>query len=143
MICRESSSIAFTPFDGSMPACAALPIALTVKRPTPLRTVFKVPPGSEGSRTRTALHWRASDSISVRDELLPTSSSLVRSTVTFRVSLPRSRRPCIYPHQENSSLHVEYAGPHRFSRVDPKRPLFNFSRMPDCVGVTEEENPFV
>ena len=70
------------PFSGSMPACAARPIALIVNRPTPFRDVFNAPPGSDGSSTRTALHWPASDSIKARDELLPTSSSLVSSTVT-------------------------------------------------------------
>ncbi len=90
MIWREISSIALIPFSGSIPACAAFPIAFSVNRPMPFRAVFKTPLGSEGSSTSTAVHWLASASIRARDELLPTSSSLVRRTVTGRLKLPRT-----------------------------------------------------
>jgi hypothetical protein len=45
-----------------------------------------------------------------------------------------------HPHQENPGFHVEYAGPHRLSGIDPKRPLLNLARRPHCVGVAEEKN---
>ena len=109
-----------------MPACAARPIAFTVKRPTPLRAVFNAPPGSEGSRTRTARHCAASVSIKARDELLPTSSSLVKEDGHRLSSSDDAHR---HPHQKNSGLHVENARARRPSVIDLERPLRE-SRLP-------------
>ena len=81
--------MALTPFSGSIPACAALPIAFSANLPIPLRAVFNAPPGSDGSSTKTARHGLASDSVTVREEVLPTSSSLTSKTVTH-LGRPRS-----------------------------------------------------
>ena len=88
-ICRASSRMALCPLPGSSPACAATPFTFRVYSPTPLRAVFTAPRRpAAGSRTRTAADSLASASVIARDELLPTSSSETRNTVTGRGSSP-------------------------------------------------------
>ncbi len=40
--------MAFTPFSGSNPACAAFPFTVIVKRPTPFLAVFNLPSKPKG-----------------------------------------------------------------------------------------------
>src|SRR5258705_245480 len=65
-----------------------------------------MPPGSDGSRTRTASLLRASSSIAVRDVPLPTSSSVVHN-ITMRLDNGApvlSSAPC--PSRQNSGSRI-------------------------------------
>ena len=67
-------------------------MTLMTKLPTPLRAVFRAPPGPAGSQTNTASHCEASFSVSARELSLPSSSSETSQTFNGRGRLPFTSR---------------------------------------------------
>src|ERR1700685_3769144 len=93
-ICSASSCTAFTPFSGSIPACAERPVTSISAPPTPLRCVFRRPwRPNAGSSTSTASLRRASCSIARRELSPPRSQPPLpaecRPQAQSRVPAPR------------------------------------------------------
>ncbi len=87
-----SAWIALAPAYGSSPACASIPVTLTLNNPTPLRAVLSAP-SMDASNTSVARASSLAASMCSREDGLPISSSPLNRNRTLGCGSPSSRRP--------------------------------------------------